>query len=549
MSRSLTGIRWIGIEGAKISEMAAPLGSGTSRNSVCKVTVSHPTRGGTYFKKDHPHRTIAKLEAIALAMTGTSLDDIIVLENLSDHSFSLLTKEIDFRSIHDLFGELSHSTPPDEGISSSPPRPTVKSLQPSLIKQLRQIQAHPTELQLQSLADIFVSILVHGNRDCHARNLGLLKDFSAFVQIDLDDLDFFVRNNYRTARLFDSSHADCFKITAEHIDALLNATYDRFPHYHPLKSSGLLTSEQNYYTDAMTHFFKTIIKHPRFDSILTQSLLRSACQHLKKIRGYCEHFELSSIESELFMYDHTTRIETLRQACIDSARVQKLLVNADERINFEKQLGADTPELSHFQQLKEKIKQTAYEKIAHHYTAEIAQRIKRKTTLLLQHRELLKKLHDITANPNLEKINSLPRNNLSLSADIRALIEGFKEAAAHYNKTFSFNEAIDPRLLTPELNQWIQEHIYEYSDMVRVETNKDSSISNPLECSVFYYKKPAPSKQKDDDDFVIPEEEELADAKMHVPTNPGIVSGLWSKATKAPAAVSAYLSNILPTSP
>ena len=503
MSRSLTGIRWIGIEGAELFDSTAPLGSGTSKNSVRKVTVSHPTRGGTYFKKDYPHPTIAKFEAIALAMTGMPLDDIIILEDPLDHSCSLLTKEISFHSIHDLFSPSPHSIPPDEGISGSPPQPTAQFPQLSFIKQhILPIQQNPTELQLQSLADIFVSILVHGNDDCHACNLGLLKDFSAFVQIDLDALKYLVNNGYRDTRYPNSSHSDCFKITAEHIDALFNDDYDRFPHYHPLKSSGeySLTSKRNYYTLTMTHFFKSIIKHPHFGIILTKSLLRSACQDLDKVRGYCDYFELDPVESALFIEDHTTRIETLRQACIDSTRVQTLLANAAERIKFENQLGDKTPELNRFQQLKEKIKQTAYAKIACHYTAKITHQLKKEAKLSLQHRKLLKDLHDITANPSHEKIHSLPHNSLALSADIRCLIERFKKATAYYSETFSFTKAIHPQSLTPALRQWIQEHVYEDPDMIFVET-AESPIQNPLECSVIRVKKSAPAKKETDDDW------------------------------------------------
>lgn len=348
MSRPQPSDRWIGIVDLQKYELLETLTSSTSKNQIDKIRITHPTQNGIYYQKYYLNSVIAKFEAIALALTGLPLTHLFVHEDKKTATCSLLTKDNQFHPIHSLFSE-SIKSEIDEALGASLgqtlPNPAPKS--PS------EILKNITDKHLKSLAKIFVDILILEDDDCHASNLGLTHDFSAFIRIDLDAIKYLVKNRYREARsiISDSSSPACFDINPRHIDTFIKPTDTCFPHYHPLKKSGFFTSEKNSYTEPMTLFFKKITEHPQFESILITQLLLCACQNIQKAENYCSHFELEITEKISFMHHYFERIESLKKACIGSTRVNTFLKNPLEQKNIKETLVNDPHELNNFNKL------------------------------------------------------------------------------------------------------------------------------------------------------------------------------------------------------
>lgn len=295
----------------KVKQIKGSEKKGTSGQVTRKATLDDIE--GVFYLKDSDNNATAIIEALALIDAGVlSIDDIYFLKN-ANRKLSLLTRDIEFISVHSLFHDKSQQNNRD-----------------ILLRKDRSVFT-------KSVAERFAKLISNGDDDGHGSNFGFTPSLDEVTRIDLDRIRFLTTHGHKNSRgllnILDFSQPGCFEISADLLDRFIykGRVKDKpllLPHYHPLMVSTIFSSTQNGYKEPEVKFFREVFEHPDFEQHFINTLILDACKPDDELNhaAACLGIDKSPLYADYCSY-RTDRHKRLRKSCIKSRGVQEYLLS------------------------------------------------------------------------------------------------------------------------------------------------------------------------------------------------------------------------------
>jgi hypothetical protein len=370
-----------------------------------------------------------------LILSGTPKEDVYIYKE--DEQYYLLTRDNTLLTTHKLFDK-------DET--------DFETYQHHCDK----IAGAPTELQLRTLAQIFIFAFVLEDDDVHACNVGLDEFFSRFHNIDKDRLRFLIAKGLQSARsiVASSSAPGCFDINEDLINAYLTDK-PPLPHYHPLKCSEFFfKSEVNKYPPGITAFYNAVYSSIGFKPMFIEELLEAMYTTEESIEETLDLF----IDPEDALYTdfkqyYFSRISQLRTACTTAEKFQSQLLQSNLITKLYAKVASDEQKKTIFVNVTQNARYEIIQSLIRYYLNKVIDIVKETESIPAPLDNITKMLQA------LRKALGTSHHDSATLLDLCHQAEQFAQKADVKNLSSEIPFAL--KLLNTELQSFLEDCTYE----------------------------------------------------------------------------------------